>query len=115
MNSTENYMATRKKNPAKISLAEIESAVDFDSVNKQLAELKSDRAGGRKTLATLLNPLRPELLKARGRNISYSALTEFLVKSGIPLSEPTLRQFLRSEDSGRAKRKRKQKEPEEIL
>jgi len=82
---------------------EIESRIDFDAVSNKLTEFSASGAGRRKTVADLLHKVKDAILKARSEGASYRALTAFLNNSGLPISEPTLRQYLRSH--GAAKRK----------
>ena len=82
---------------------EIEGRIDFDAVNAKLTEFTKKGAGSKKTVADLLHKVKDSILKARSEGASYRALTTFLNGTGLPISEPTLRQYLRS--NGAPKRK----------
>ncbi len=87
----------------KINVEELEGKIDFESVSSRLVELaESGELKKRKTVADLLDRVRPALEQAREKKVSFAALADFLVQSGIPVSEPTLRQYLQ----GWAKKKR---------
>jgi hypothetical protein len=95
----------------KINLEEIQNRIDFESVNQKLDALIA--TGGlkcRKKISDLLDRVKPALLRARESKVSLQSLTEFLNSSGIPVSEPTLRQYLNLEKGAkrRVSRSRKQ-------
>ena len=95
----------------KLNIEAIESAVDFESVSSQLESLaESGDLRKRKTIADLLGRERPALLKARENKVSFVALAAFLNESGIPVSEATLRQYLKGLGEKKS-RKRKVKTP----
>ena len=88
-------------------MEELERSVDFESVGKRL--LDWTESGGfkcRKTVADLLDKVKGALLKARESGASFAALTSFLRECGIPVSEATLRQYVRAQ-SGSKKLRRK--------
>jgi hypothetical protein len=90
-----------------INVEELERTIDFEAVGKKLLGLAE--SGGfkrRKTVADLLGKVRGALLKARDSGASTAALATFLRESGIPVSEATLRQYLRAQ--GASKRPRRQ-------
>jgi hypothetical protein len=83
-------VANRKKD-----IAQIESTLDFESVSKKLETLTdSGELRRRKTVADLLDKVQPALLRARENKVPFSALAAFLKESGIPVSEPSLRQYM---------------------
>ena len=91
---------------AQINVEELERTIDFETVSKKL--LGRSESGGfkrRKTVAALLDRVRDALLKARESGAGVAALSAFLRDSGIPVSEATLRQYLRAQ--GAIKRPRK--------
>ena len=77
-----------------IHLETLERQIDFEAISRNLAALEHNDRRNRKTIATLLERLKPALVDARARNVSFSELTSFLKASGIPVSEPTLRHYL---------------------
>ena len=91
----------------KLDIEEIEGRVDFESVSSRLESLsQSGELRRRKTMADLLDRVRPALLKARENKVSFSALADFLKENGIPVSEPTLRQYLQKLPGRKKPRKR---------
>ena len=89
----------------KIDFEKIEKGLDFEAVSRNLETLTA--SGGlkrRKTVSDLLDKVKPALVKARENKVSFQALTEFLISSGIPVSEPTLRQYL---SAGKKNKKRR--------
>ena len=81
---------------AAVNIEELEKKIDFESVSSRLMQLSEN--GGlnrRKTITDLLDKVKPALEQAREKKVSFAALTQFLKESGIPVSEPTLRQYLR--------------------
>ena len=96
----------------KLNIGEIEGRVDFESVSSRLEELvENGEFRKKKTMADLLNPVREALLKARESKVSFVALAKYLNESGIPVSEPTLRQYLQKFPGGKKRRKRRVKPP----
>ena len=91
----------------KIDLEAIERTLDFESVSKKLETfVESGELSHRKTVADLLDKVRPALIKARENKVTFSALAEFLKTNGIPVSEPTLRQYMNALPDARRTRKR---------
>jgi len=85
-----------KTTKQKADIEALEQQIDFESVSNKLLELS--QTGGlrrKKTVTDLLDRVKPALEQARRRKVSFVALTKFLNDSGIPVSEPTLRQYLR--------------------
>jgi len=72
----------------------IETRLDFNSVSQKLTQFASSGAGRRRTVADLLDKVKDALIQARSNGVSYRALAAFLKESGLPVSEPTLRQYL---------------------
>ncbi len=80
-----------------INVEELERTIDFESVGKRLLGLAENGGfGRRKTVAALLDRVRDALLKPRESGAGVAALSAFLRDSGIPVSEATLRQYLRT-------------------
>jgi hypothetical protein len=92
---------------SKPSWSEIEGRIDFGSVNQKLAQFAASGAGRRKTVTDLLDKVKDALIQARSNGVSYRALTAFLNESGLPVSEPTLRQYLSAHGAGKKSRARK--------
>ena len=84
---------------------EIEERTDFGSVSEKLTQFGASGAGRRKTVNDLLDKVKEALLEARRNGASYRALASFLNSNGLPVSEPTLRQYLRNQ--GAEKRRKK--------
>jgi len=81
----------------KINFEELEKTIDFESVGKKLvSHAETGGFGRRKTVAALLDRVWDALLKARESGAGVAALSAFLRESGIPVSEATLRQYLRA-------------------
>ena len=81
-----------------MKMEELERRIDFESVSKRLLDLTE--SGGfrrRKTVGDLLDKVKEALLKARENGASFAALTAFLRECGIPVSEATLRQYVRTQ------------------
>jgi hypothetical protein len=87
--------------------SEIEGRIDFGSVNQKLAQFATSGAGRRKTVAGLLDKVKDALIQARSHGVSYRALAAFLNESGLPVSEPTLRQYLSAQGAGKRPRGKK--------
>lgn len=91
----------------KLDIEAIESQVDFESVSFRLEELaQSGELRKRKTIADVLDRVRPALLQARENKVSFVALAKYLSESGIPVSEATLRQYLKGLGGGKKRPKR---------
>lgn len=88
---------------------EIEGRIDFGRVNEKLSEYAASGAGRRKRSDDLLDKVKEALLKARSDGVSYRALAAFLNDNGLPVSEPTLRQYLRAQSVGKTLRIKKSK------
>jgi hypothetical protein len=92
---------------AKPNWGEIEARLDFESVSRKLLNLS---AGGalkrRKSASDLLDKVKEALLKARADGVSFAALAAFLTESGMPVSEPTLRHYLRGQGAGKKTRRK---------
>jgi hypothetical protein len=88
---------------SKPNWSEIEGRIDFGSVNQKLAQFAASGAGRRKTVADLLDKVKDALLQARSNGVSYRALAAFLKESGLPVSEPTLRQYLSAQGAGKVR------------
>jgi len=90
-----------------MKVEELEQSIDFERVNKRLLELTA--SGGfkrRKTVADLLDKVKEALLKARESGVSFPALSAFLQESGIPVSQATLRQYVRAQTAGKKPRRK---------
>jgi hypothetical protein len=90
----------------KVNFEEIEQRLDFEALSKNLDQLTA--SGGlkrRKSVHDLLDKMKPALLRARENRVSLEALTKYLVTSGIPISEPTLRLYLSEAKGGKSKKK----------
>jgi len=81
--------------------SEIENRIDFGSVNQKLAQFATSGAGRRKTVSILLDKVKDALIQARSQGASYRALAAFLKESGLPVSEPTLRQYLSAQGAAK--------------
>ncbi len=88
---------------SKPNWSEIEGRIDFGSVNQKLAQFATSGAGRRKTVADLLDKVKDALIQARSNGASYRALAAFLKESGLPVSEPTLRQYLSAQGAGKVR------------
>ena len=88
-------------------MEELERSIDFEIVSKRLLALTE--SGGfrrRKTVADLLDKVKGALLKARESGASFAALTAFLRECGIPVSEVTLRQYVRAQGGSKRLRRK---------
>lgn len=88
---------------SKPNWSEIENRIDFGSVSQKLTQFATSGAGRRKTVADLLDKVKDALIQARSNGASYRALAAFLEESGLPVSEPTLRQYLRAQGAGKVR------------
>jgi hypothetical protein len=89
-----------------INVEEIKRKVDYKSLAQGIISLS--QTGGLKRLtpvAGLLNPVKDALIAACQNNASIRSLTLFLKQKGVPISEASLRRYLREQMSG-AKRHR---------
>jgi hypothetical protein len=88
---------------SKPNWSEIEGRIDFGSVNQKLAQFAMSGAGRRKTVTDLLEKVKDALIQARSNGVSYRALAAFLKESGLPVSEPTLRQYLSAQGASKVR------------
>jgi hypothetical protein len=80
----------------KPNYAELEKRIDFTALGGRLGQLTEADNPQRKTVFTLLDKVREQILEARrNRKVSYQVLARELTSAGIPVSEPTLRKYLR--------------------
>jgi hypothetical protein len=99
----------------RIDVEEVERTVDFESVGQKLEMLaESGELKRRKTVADLLDKVRPSLLKARANRVPFKALAAFLEESGIPVSEPSLRQYLNALPDAKKSRRKPMKKSAQI-
>ena len=83
---------------AKPNYAELEKRIDFSALAGRLGQLSERDNPQRKTVFTLLDKVREQILAARrNRNVSYRVLARELTSAGIPVSEPTLRKYIRAQ------------------
>jgi DNA-binding transcriptional ArsR family regulator len=94
----------------KPNYAELEKRIDFTALAGKLGQLTEADNPQRKTVFTLLDKVREQILEARrNRKVSYQVLAKELTSAGIPVSEPTLRKYLRVQ--GMEKKPRKKTAP----
>ena len=89
-----------------INVEEIKRKVDYKLLAQEIVSLS--QTGGLKRLtpvAELLNPVKDALIAARQNNASIRSLAMFLKQKGVPISEASLRRYLR-EQMNRTKRPR---------
>jgi len=87
---------------------EIEARLDFESVRQKLLNLSaSGKLKCRKSASDLLDKVKDALLKARGDGVSITALAAFLTENGLPVSEPTLRNYLHAQAVAKKQPRRK--------
>ena len=87
---------------------EIESRLDFESVSQKLLNLSAaGKLKRRKCASDLLDKVKDALLKARADGVSFAALAAFLTENGLPVSEPTLRQYLHAQGADKRRSRRK--------
>jgi hypothetical protein len=92
---TRKRKTTMKEKP---NYAELEKRVDFTALAGRIGQLTEQDNPQRKTVFTLLDKVREQILAARRtRNVSYQVLAKELTSAGIPVSEPTLRKYLRAQ------------------
>ena len=83
---------------AKPNYAELEKRIDFTALAGRLGQLSERDNPQRKTVFTLLDKVREQILAARrNRNVSYRVLARELTSAGISVSEPTLRKYIRAQ------------------
>jgi hypothetical protein len=87
---------------------EIEARIDFENVRQQLLNLSaSGKLKRRKSASDLLDKVKDALLKARGDGVSIAALAVYLTENGLPVSEPTLRNYLHAQGAYKRRPRRK--------
>ena len=86
----------------------IESRLNFEDVRQKLLNLSaSGKLKRRKNASDLLDRVKDALLKARSDGVTITALAAFLSENGLPVSEPTLRNYLRAQGAINRRRHRK--------
>ena len=92
---------------AKPNYAELEKRIDFTALAGRLGQLSERDNPQRKTVFTLLDKVREQILAARrNRNVSYRVLARELTSAGIPVSEPTLRKYIRAQGAEKKPRQK---------
>ena len=87
---------------------EIETRLDVEGVRQMLLNLStSGKLKRRKSASDLLDKVKDALLKARSDGVSITALAAFLTENGLPVSEPTLRNYLHAQGAINRRRHRK--------
>jgi hypothetical protein len=90
----------------------IEARLNFESVRQELINLSaSGKLKRRKSASDLLDKVKDALLKARGDGVSIAALAAYLTEKGLPVSEPTLRNYLHAQGAYKKRPRRKAAEP----
>ena len=101
---TRKRKTTMKEKP---NYAELEKRVDFTALAGRIGQLTEQDNPQRKTVFTLLDKVREQILAARRtRNVSYQVLAKELTSAGIPVSEPTLRKYIRGQGVATKARKK---------
>jgi len=101
---TRKRKTTMKEKP---NYAELEKRVDFTALAGRIGQLTEQDNPQRKTVFTLLDKVREQILAARRtRNVSYQVLAKELTSAGIPVSEPTLRKYIRAQGVATKPRKK---------
>jgi hypothetical protein len=91
----------------KPNYAELEKRIDYTALAGRLGQLTEADNPQRKTVFTLLDKVREHILAARRKhNVSYYVLAKELTSAGIPVSEPTLRKYIRAQGAATKPRKR---------
>ena len=94
----------------KINIAALEHSIDFQAITQMLNELSSGEPRKRQnSVIHLLDKVQPALLKARQNGVSLAALTATLKKSGISVSEATLRRYFNAHATRHKSRQRRAK------
>jgi hypothetical protein len=89
----------------KPNYAELEKRIDFNALAGRLGQLTEQDNPHRKTVFTLLDKVRAQILAARrNHNVSYCVLARELTSAGIPVSEPTLRKYIRAQTGAKKPR-----------
>ena len=79
---------------------EIESKLNFASIDQQLRELVTKgKLNRRRSVSDLLDKVKDALIAARNQGASFAALSAFLKDNGLPVSEPTLRHYVRKQNA----------------
>ncbi len=93
---------TMKEKP---NYAELEKQIDFTALAGKLGQLTEQDNPQRKSVFSLLDRVREQILAARrNRNVSYQVLAKELTGGGIPVSEPTLRKYIRAQTGAKKPR-----------
>ena len=101
---TRKRKTTMKEKP---NYAELEKRVDFTALAGRIGQLTERDNPQRKTVFTLLDKVREQILAARrNHNVSYQVLAKELTSAGIPVSEPTLRKYIRAQGVATKPRKK---------
>lgn len=91
----------------KPNYTELEKRIDFTTLAGRLGQLTEADNPQRKTVFTLLDKVREPIVTARrNRGVSYQVLAKELTSAGIPVSEPTLRKYLRVQGVEKKQRKK---------
>jgi hypothetical protein len=86
----------------------IEARLNFEDVRQKLLNLSaSGKLKRRKSAGDLLDKVKDALLKARGDGVSIAALGAYLTENGLPVSEPTLRNYLHAQGAYKRRPRRK--------
>ena len=84
-----------------INVAEIKQKIDYPSLAKEITTLSQEGALKRPNpIAELLNPVKDALLAACQNNVSIPSLARFLKQRGVPISDTSLRRYLREQVRG---------------
>ena len=84
-----------------INVAEIKQKIDYPSLAKEITTLSQEGALKRPNpIAELLNPVKDALLAACQNNVSIPSLARFLKQRGVPISDTSLRRYLRGQVRG---------------
>ncbi len=93
---------------AKPNWNELEARLDFTNIDQKLRNLIADgKLKRKKSASDLLDKVKDALIQARANGVSFAALAAFLKENGLPVSEPTLRHYLRAQGVNRRMRRRK--------
>jgi hypothetical protein len=93
---------------AKPNWNELEACLDFASIDQKLRNLiTSGKLKRKKSASDLLDKVKDALIQARANGVSFAALAAFLKENEVPVSEPTLRHYLRAQGVSKRVRRRK--------
>ncbi len=93
---------------AKPNWNELEARLDFTNIEQKLRNLIADgKLKRKKSASDLLDKVKDALIHARAKGVSIAALAAFLKENGLPVSEPTLRHYLRAQGVNRRMRRTK--------